>query len=100
MIMGPKGCPSVVARGEVLALATRGKKGFGEGKSPKKFSFTYSDLAEAAGLSVEAARKHAQRGNFDPNDLLSVLEFIQIRLSKNGSDLALLVKEAREATGG
>jgi hypothetical protein len=80
-------------------LTTSGKKGFGKGKSPKKFSFTYGDLAEAAGLSVEAARKHAQRGNFDPNDLLSVLEFIQHRLSKNGSDLSLLVQEAREAAG-
>lgn len=76
------------------------KRGFGEGKSPKKFSFTYGDLAEAAGCSIAAARKHAQRGNFDPNDLLSVLEFIQIRLRKNNSDLSLLVKEAREATGG
>lgn len=76
------------------------KRGFGEGRSPTKFSFTYEDLAEAAGLSIEAARKHAQRGNFDPNDLLSVLEFIQIRLSKSGSDLSLLVKEAREVAGG
>ena len=29
---------------------------------------------------MEAARKHAQRGNFDPTDLLSVLEFVKHRL--------------------
>jgi len=80
-------------------LVSGGKKGFGEGRSPKKFSFTYGDLAEAAGCSTEAARKHAQRGNFDPNDLLSVLEFIQYRLSKSGSDLSDLVQEARRAAG-
>jgi len=80
-------------------MSFRKKRGFGEGRSPTKFSFTYEDLAEAAGCSIAAARKHAQRGNFDPNDLLSVLEFIQIRLTKNGSDLSLLVKEAREVAG-
>ena len=32
--------------------------------------------------SVEAARKHAQRGNFDPTDLLSVLEFVKHRLDR------------------
>jgi len=82
-----------------MALSTGRKKGFGEGRSPTKFSFTYGDLAEAAGCSIAAARKHAQRGNFDPNDLLSVLEFIQVRLTKNGNGLELLVEEAREVAG-
>ena len=55
-------------------------KGFGRGKSPKKFSFTYEDYAGMLGCSVEAVRKHAQRGNFDPGNLVSVLEFVNDRL--------------------
>lgn len=74
------------------------KRGFGKGRSPTKFSFTYEDVAVIAGCSPAAARKHAQRGNFDPNDLLSLLEFIQQRLSKSGNDLSSLVQEARKAT--
>jgi hypothetical protein len=58
-----------------------GSRGFGRGKSPKKFSFTYEDYARIMGCSQEAARKHAQRGHYDPADLLSVLEFIKDRLS-------------------
>lgn len=53
---------------------------FGKGKSAKRFSFTYNNLAEAIGMSVGAVKKHAQRGNFNPQDLLSVLEFINKKL--------------------
>jgi hypothetical protein len=55
-------------------------RGFGKGRSPTKFSFTYEDYAEMLGCSIEAVRKHAQRGNFDPDNLVSVLEFVQTRL--------------------
>ena len=76
------------------------KRGFGQGRSPTKFSFTYEDVAEAAGCSIQAARKHAQRGNFDPNDLVSILEFIQHRLSKKDESLSELAREGREALEG
>jgi hypothetical protein len=77
------------------------KKGFGEGRSPTRFSFTYEDFAQAMGCSIEAARKHAQRGNFDPKNLMSVLEFIQVKLTKdNGSSLQALVEQARVAAKG
>ena len=79
---------------------SRKKTGFGQGRSPTRFSFTYEDVADAAGCSIEAARKHAQRGNFNPNDLVSILEFIQERLGKNGGSLAELAKEGREALEG
>ena len=74
------------------------KKGFGKGRSPTKFSFTYEDYAGLAGLSTEAVRKHAQRGNFDPEDLVSVLEFIQERLKRRGQsdEIEALLREARE----
>jgi uncharacterized protein YjcR len=61
----------------------RAKKRFGKGRSPTRFSFTYEDIADAYGCSVAAVRKHAQRGKFDPSDLVSVLEFIQHRLRKD-----------------
>lgn len=74
------------------------KRGFGEGRSPTRFSYTYEDVAQALGCSIQAARKHAQRGNYDPNSLMSILEFIQIKLKKqDGSDLKTLVAEARDA---
>lgn len=82
-----------------MSPITKKKKKFGEGRSPTRFSFTYEDFAQAFGCSIEAARKHAQRGNFNPNDLMSVLEFIQIKLSKNtDADLSSLVERARDAT--
>ena len=63
-----------------MASDFKKSRGFGKGKSPKKFSFTYEDYAGMLGCSVEAVRKHAQRGNFDPGDLVSVLEFVNGRL--------------------
>lgn len=56
-------------------------KGFGKGRSPTKFSFTFEDYARLAGLSPAAVRKHAQRGKFNPSDLVSVLEFVRDRLT-------------------
>jgi hypothetical protein len=80
---------------------TAKKKGFGQGRSPTKFSFTYEDFAQAMGCSIEAARKHAQRGNYNPKDLMSVLEFIQTKLSKDGSvSLSALAEETKSAVQG
>lgn len=77
------------------------KKGFGEGRSPTRFSFTYEDFAQAIGCSIEAARKHAQRGNFDPKNLMSILEFIQVKLTKGEDDsLRALIEQARDAAKG
>jgi hypothetical protein len=74
------------------------KKGFGQGRSPTRFSFTYEDFAQAMGCSIEAARKHAQRGNYNPKDLMSVLEFIQTKLSKDNTEsLSTLAEETKNA---
>lgn len=73
------------------------KKAFGKGRSPAKFSFTYEDIAQARGCSTEAARKHAQRGSFDPHDLMSVLEFINVKLGRKETELGEIVAEARVA---
>lgn len=62
---------------------TRKVRGFGKGRSPTKFYYRYEDIAALAGTSVAAARKHAQRGNFDPNSLPSILEFVKDRLAKD-----------------
>lgn len=57
-------------------------KKFGKGRYPSKFSFTYQDFSEATGLTLGAIKKHAQRGNFDPKDLISILEFISKQIEK------------------
>lgn len=80
---------------------TAKKKGFGQGRSPTRFSFTYEDFAQAMGCSIEAARKHAQRGNYNPKDLMSVLEFIQTKLSKDSTEsLSALAEETKNAVQG
>jgi len=80
---------------------TSNKKSFGQGRSATKFSFTYEDYAGLMGLSTEAVRKHAQRGNFDPSDLVSVLEFMQGRLKRRGmsGEIEDLLREARDESG-
>jgi hypothetical protein len=51
-----------------------------QGKKPKKFHYTYQDIADEVGLAQRTIRKYAQQGLFNPNDLLSVVEFISVRL--------------------
>lgn len=80
-------------------MALRPKRGFGKGRSPRKFSYTYEDLASVFGLTVEAARKHAQRGNYDPEDLISILEFLNRRLQQPSDSLAALIGEVRRSVG-
>jgi hypothetical protein len=58
------------------------QRGYGKGRSPSRFSYSYEDLSKLLGCSVAAVRKHAQRGNFDPNSLPSVLEFVKDRLQR------------------
>jgi hypothetical protein len=60
------------------------KKGFGRGRSLTRFSFTYEDLSQITNLSLESLRKRAQRGTFNPRNLISVLEFINKRQKKLG----------------
>ena len=55
-------------------------KGFGKGRSATKFHYGYEQIAELANCSKGSVQKHAQRGHFDPADLLSVLRFIGERL--------------------
>lgn len=69
-------------------------RGFGKGRSPSRFSFSYEDYASLLGCSTESIRKHAQRGNFDPRDLISVLEFIHIRLARQ-KDAQIMTEQAK-----
>jgi len=86
-------------------MSDKKKRKFGEGRSSTRFSFTYEDFADVFGCSVEAARKHAQRGNYNPSDLVSILEFVHQRLDKNGVEqsadgrLSNLLGEVRRAAG-
>jgi hypothetical protein len=47
------------------------------GRAPKRpLKFTITELAEAAGKSVDAVRKDRQRGKFDQKSLRSVAQYI------------------------
>ena len=59
---------------------TKNSKRFGQGRSATKFSYTYEDISKLANMTPGAVQKHVQRGNLDPKNLVSVLEFIKSRL--------------------
>lgn len=54
------------------------RKGFGpqKGGSPKKFYFTYADLAEVTGLTAATIKLYVHQKKFDPTNLLSVVRFV------------------------
>lgn len=56
-----------------------GDKRWNKGRQPTKFYFTYQDIADIVGLDVETVRKYSRDGAFDPNDLKSVVKFIESR---------------------
>jgi hypothetical protein len=50
-------------------------------RGPKRFSFTYEDIAQAAGIAVGSVKNAAagRHATLDPNRLESVVEFINRR---------------------
>lgn len=54
----------------------------GRGKRPRRFYFTYADLAAAAGCSEGAIRQRVFRGKLDPSDLKSVAVFLCERIRR------------------
>jgi hypothetical protein len=45
-------------------------------RKPWKFSFTYADIAQAAGKSVEAVKLAKRAGEFAPGNFRSVLDWL------------------------
>ena len=71
-------------------------------RGPKRFQFTYADIAEALEMTEAAVRKAASRGRFDPGNLESLLEFCIEKYSKpkaEGPSMRSLIEEARALTG-
>lgn len=50
------------------------------GKKPKKFQYTYQIIADIVGLHIETIRKFSREGVFNPEDLKSVIKFINERV--------------------
>ena len=48
----------------------------GDGRHPTKFTYTYNDIAELTGLSLQTVRIYASRRKLDPYDLRSVITFV------------------------
>lgn len=55
------------------------RKEFASGRHPKKFTYTYEDLAKLFDMTVGAVRKAAHDNRLDPEDLQSVYEFLSKR---------------------
>lgn len=45
-------------------------------RGPKRWEYTYADIAKAAGLSVGTLKNYKKLGRFDPADLESVARLI------------------------
>jgi hypothetical protein len=54
-------------------------RGFATGRHPKKFSYTYQDLADLFNMTVGAVRKAVHDARLDPENLQSVYEFLKQR---------------------
>lgn len=54
-----------------------------EGKKPRKFFYTFFELAQVAGLSYQTVRRYAWMGKFDPHSLSSVIQFINSRKNRH-----------------
>ena len=59
----------------------------GKGRHPKKFNYTYNDLAELFGMTVGAVRKAVHDGRLDPENLSSIYEFLNKRMADPSSPL-------------
>ena len=44
-------------------------------RGPKRFEYTYADLADALGMTEVAVRQAVSRGKFDPHSLPSICHF-------------------------
>lgn len=49
---------------------------FKAGRKPFVTSFSYGDIAIAAGMRLSAVRKRVERGSFDPHNLSSIVKFV------------------------
>ena len=57
-------------------------------RGPKRFIFTYADFASFFGMTEGAVSKAVSRGDFDPSDLGSIVDFYQRRGRRHGLEVA------------
>lgn len=54
-------------------------------RGPKRFCYTYQDLAVLFDMKPEAVRQAASRGRFDPSSLQSIVSFCaRLSAERNG----------------
>lgn len=51
------------------------------GKKPKKYVYTMQKIADIVGLHLNSLRRLARAGAFNPEDLKSVIKFINERIT-------------------
>lgn len=54
-------------------------------RGPKRFNYTWSDLADVTGLAVRTLQQYASQGKFDPESLQSVVDYVFLRREKDAS---------------
>lgn len=72
-------------------------------RGPKRWMYTYADIARAAGLSVGTVKNYKKLGRFDPADLASVARLIcrEDRRERKSSEVGTKVGGGDQAaTGG
>jgi len=53
--------------------------GGSKGGVPKRFYYTYQDIANLSGLTASTIQKYATTGRLDPHSLESVVDFLTSR---------------------
>jgi hypothetical protein len=49
------------------------------GQSPHKFTYTYGDIAELLGLTLQTVWTYAKAGKFDPYSMESIFDYKRVR---------------------
>lgn len=65
-----------------MALDNKGRQGK---RGPKKFGYTYAQIGELVGLKPRTVAVHAGNGTFDPTDLHSLVEYINMHTAWDGT---------------
>lgn len=65
-------------------------------RGPRRFSYTYEDIADFLSMSPGAVRVAVSRGHFDPTSIQSIFEFSIKRANMTETrSLRALIEEAR-----
>jgi hypothetical protein len=74
--------PEITPEERQRRLAKAILNGFGAGGKPRKYYFTYLDIATVCGVQVQTVANAKFRGEIDPKNFESVVKWCSARLNK------------------